>query len=95
MITPDWIQQPRRVFQHLLRETDAIGLTARRVVEEALEMGADTYLCMGGGFSAWYRTKVLGYPVSPHLGFDFVGEVTEEARKQGLRVLVRMDISKS
>ncbi|SFZ80597.1 Hypothetical glycosyl hydrolase 6 [Devosia enhydra] len=87
-------ERPLRGFQHLLRETDAIGLDPARLVDEALEMGADTYIAMGGGFSAWYPNAGHGQTVNPHIEGDFLGRLLEAARPAGLRALVRMDLSK-
>lgn len=89
-----WTQQPLRIFQHLLRESDAIGLDPAQLVDEAAAMGADTYLCMGGGFSAWYPTAIEAQPINPQLNVDLVGGVIAAAQKRAMRVIVRMDISK-
>lgn len=89
-----WTQRPRRIFQHLLREQDAIGIDPAELIAEAVAMKADTYLCMGGGFSAWYPTEVEGQVRNPYLEDDLVGRVVDAAHRSGLRVLFRMDISK-
>ena len=93
-MTPDWTRQPLRVFQHLLREVDAVGLDPERLIDEAADMSADTYLAMCGGFSAWYPTGVAAQPVNPLLEGDVVGGVCAAAKKRGMRVILRMDISK-
>ncbi|MDV3253720.1 family 10 glycosylhydrolase [Devosia sp. BK] len=89
-----WTQQPARVFQHLLRESDAVGLDPIQLITEASAMGADTYLCMGGGFSAWYPTEIEAQPVNPDLEIDLVGHVITAAHERAMRVILRMDISK-
>lgn len=93
-MTLAWTREPLRVFQHLLREVDAVGLDPERLIEEAGEMGADTYLAMCGGFSAWYPTTVAAQPVNPLLEGDVVGGVCRAAKRRGMRVILRMDISK-
>ncbi|MDI6025647.1 hypothetical protein QBK99_05445 [Corticibacterium sp. UT-5YL-CI-8] len=93
-MSPPWTRQPVRIFQHLLRESDAIGLDPAQLVAEAAAMGADTYLCMGGGFSAWYPTEIAAQPINPDLNVDLVGDVIVAAQKSSMRVIVRMDISK-
>ena len=93
-MSPAWTSRPLRIFQHLLRETDAIGLDPAQLIEEAAIMGADTYLCMGGGFSAWYPTAIAAQPTNPALSVDLVGGVIAAAQQRHMRVIVRMDISK-
>lgn len=93
-MSPNWTSRPLRIFQHLLRESDAIGLDPAQLVEEAATMGADTYLCMGGGFSAWYPTAIAAQPANPELSVDLVGGVIAAAQQRKMRVIVRMDISK-
>lgn len=89
-----WTSQPRHFFQHLLREVDAIGLDPTAVVEEVAAMGATGTICMGGGFSAWYPTGIDAQPRNPHLQGDVLGGIVQAARRRGIRVLARMDISK-
>lgn len=93
-MTLDWTKQPVRFFQHLLRETDAIGLDPKSLIEEARDLGANAYLAMGGGFSAWYPTKLASQTINPHLQGDFLAELLAAAKAVEMRVLVRMDISK-
>ncbi len=93
-MTISWSREPLRVFQHLLREVDAVGLDPERLIDEAAEMGADTYLAMCGGFSAWYPTEVAAQPVNPLLEGDVVAGVCKAAKRRGMRVILRMDISK-
>ena len=90
-----WWQQPVRFFQHLLREVDATGLNADSLIEEVQAVGAGAYIAMGGGFSAWYPTKLSSQRMNPHLETDFVGDVLAAARRRSIRVILRMDISKS
>ena len=93
-MTDPWWRQPVRVFQHLLRERDAIGLDPAELIDEAKEMSADAYLSMGAGFSAWYPTALSSQQINPHLQGDFLGAVIEAAHRAGMRTIVRVDISK-
>jgi hypothetical protein len=90
-----WWRQPVRFFQHLLREIDAQDLDADALLEEVRAVGAGGYIAMGGGFSAWYPTKLGCQRINPHLSGDFVGDVLAAARRAGIRTILRMDISKS
>jgi hypothetical protein len=87
-------KRPETVFQHLLREEDAIGLEARDLIREASEAKARAYLAMGGGFSCWYRTKLRSQRINPYMSGDFLGDVSEAARASGLRLIARVDLSK-
>jgi hypothetical protein len=89
-----WWRQPRRAFQHLLRERDAIGLKPAELIAEARAMSAEVYLSMGAGFSAWYPTALRSQQVNPHLAGDFLGGVVDAAKRQNMRVIARVDISK-
>ena len=89
-----WTKQPLRFLQHLLRETDARGLTAEKLVNEMKSVGANACIAMGGGFSAWYPTKLSCQTINPHLEGDFLGDFLKAAKAENFRVLVRMDISK-
>lgn len=89
-----WTEQPLRFFQHLLRETDAAGTSARQLVDEITSVGANACIVMGGGFSAWYPTASESQTINPHIESDFLGDFLAIAKKSGIRTLVRMDISK-
>lgn len=89
-----WTRQPLSFFQHLLRETDAAKLSVGQLVEEIKSVGANACIVMGGGFSAWYPTQLASQTINPHLKGDFLGDFLQAAKAEGIRVLVRMDISK-
>ncbi|KQU72442.1 hypothetical protein ASC75_23965 [Aminobacter sp. DSM 101952] len=90
----DWTRRPVRFFQHLLREADAIDLDVNDLIAEIKSVGANGCIAMGGGFSAWYPTRLSSQQINPHLSFDFLGAFLKAAKPEGVRVLVRMDISK-
>ena len=92
--TAPWWKGPVRYFQHLLRETDAVGFDASRVINEARQASATAIVAMGGGFSAWYPTQLQSQRRNPHMSGDCLGEMLAAARAAGMRALVRMDISK-
>lgn len=93
-MTTTWFRQPVRVFQHLLRERDAIGLDPAALIDEAREMQAEAYVSMGAGFSAWYPTALSSQQVNPHLEGDFLGDVVAAAHRHGIKAIARVDISK-
>lgn len=89
-----WTREPLRFLQHLLRETDARALSVGTLIDEMKRAGANACIAMGGGFSAWYPTRLDCQTVNPHLESDFLGEFLDAAKAEGFRVLIRMDISK-
>ncbi|WP_105432053.1 MULTISPECIES: alpha-amylase family protein [Neorhizobium] len=89
-----WTREPLRFFQHLLRETDASTLRIDSLIDEIKSVGANACIVMGGGFSAWYPTELSSQTINPHLRSDFLGDFLTAAKVEGIRTLVRMDISK-
>ncbi len=93
-MTDRWWKRRHRYFQHLLRERDAIGLDMSALVDEIEHMGASAYVAMGGGFSAWYPSRLKSQCVNPFMEGDFLGDLVGEAHRRNIRVVARMDISK-
>ncbi|MGV6873580.1 hypothetical protein ACUSIJ_12920 [Pseudochelatococcus sp. B33] len=89
-----WTRKPLRFFQHLLRETDACETSIDDLINEIKSVGANACIVMGGGFSAWYPTRLGSQTVNPYLKGDFLGDFLKAAKAEDIRVLVRMDISK-
>lgn len=84
-----------RLLQPNLRLTDASGLDIRAMVKETADYGANAILVNGGGIVAWYPTDHPYQRVNEYMEGDFLGEVINAAHERGLKVLVRMDVSKS
>ncbi len=91
-----WMDEPVRLVQTNLRETDA-NLDAARLVKQVSEMGANALLFGMGGITAYYPTKVAFHYPSPFLppGRDLFGDVLREAHARGIRVIGRFDLSKT
>ncbi len=81
------------MIQPNLRMTDARGLDGRALVRQCVSHGANAILANGGGIVAWYPTGLPWHWHNPLLERDYVGEVTAEARRRDVRVLLRMDWS--
>jgi len=84
-----------RLIQPNLRKIDAKGLDVRALMDEIAAWGANAVLVNGGGIVAWYPTDHPHQAVNEYLETDFVAEAVEAAHERGMRVLVRMDVSKS
>lgn len=91
-----WMDEPVRLVQTNLRETDA-GLDPARLVQQVSGLGANALLFGMGGITAYYPTKVQFHYPSPFLppGRDPFGDVLREAHARGIRVIGRFDLSKT
>jgi hypothetical protein len=91
-----WMNEPIRWVQTNLRQTDA-GLDAARLASQLAEMRANVLLQGMGGIAAYYPTAVEFHYPSPHLppGRDMFGGVLREAHARKIRVVGRVDFSKT
>lgn len=91
-----WMDEPVRLLQTNLRETDA-ALDAKRLVQQLTDFPANTLLFGLGGIVAYYPTRVPFHYPSPHLppGKDLFGDVLNEAHARNIRVIGRFDLSKA
>jgi hypothetical protein len=91
-----WMDEPFRLVQTNLRETDT-ALDAKRHVGQVANFPANVLLFGMGGIVAHYTTDVPYHQRSPHMppGQDTFGEVLREAHARGLRVIGRFDFSKA
>jgi hypothetical protein len=91
-----WMTDPIRFVQTNLPETHST-LDAKRLVRQVAEFPANTLLFNMGGIVAQYPTRVDYHYASPYLpeGRDLFGEILEEARARGIRVIGRFDLSKA
>ncbi len=81
------------MIQPNLRLVDARGMDGARLIRQCRDHGANAVLLNAGGIVAWYPTAQPWHWRNPLLARDFVGEATAEARRLGVRVLLRMDWS--
>lgn len=92
---PSFWQSPFRLIQPNLRKIDAKGLNVRALVDQIVDYGANAVLVNGGGIVAWYPTDHPYQVENEFMEGDFLGEILQAAHDKDLRVLVRMDVSKS
>jgi len=92
---PAFWKRPFRMIQPNLRKVDARGLDPKRLVDQVIDYGGNAMLVNGGGIVAWYPSDVPYHPVNEYMRGDFLSEVLQEAHRRGLKVLVRLDISKN
>lgn len=91
-----WLDEPFRLIQTNLRETDAV-LDAERLARQLAEYPANTLLFGMGGIVAYYPTRVEYHYPSPHLppGRDLFGDMLRAAHARNIRVIGRFDLSKT
>lgn len=91
-----WMDEPVRLIQTNLRETDA-ALDPARLAQQVAEFPANTLLFGMGGIVAYYPSRVEFHYPSPHLppGRDLFGETLREAHARGIRIIGRFDLSKT
>ncbi|HSB18050.1 MAG TPA: hypothetical protein VLE22_26600 [Bryobacteraceae bacterium] len=91
-----WMEEPIRLIQTNLRETDST-LEAGRLAQQVAEFPANVLLFNMGGIAAHYHPRVEFHYASPHLppGRDMFGDTLREAHKRSIRVIGRFDLSKT
>jgi hypothetical protein len=91
-----WMDEPVRLLQTNLRETDST-LDPGRLVQQIVDFPANVLLFNLGGIVAQYPTRVEFHYPSPHLpaGRDLFGAVLAQAHARGIRVIGRFDFSKT
>lgn len=91
-----WMDEPIRLIQTNLRETDT-ALNPARLIQQLEEYSANALLFGMGGIVAHYRTKVEFHYPSKYMpaGQDTFGEVLRLAHSRGIRVIGRFDLSKT
>jgi hypothetical protein len=90
-----WMNEPIRLVQTNLRETDD-ALDPKHLVQQLGEFPANVLLMGMGGIAAHFPSKVESHYVSPYIppGHDTFGEVLKEAHAHKIRVIGRFDFSK-
>jgi len=91
-----WMREPIRLVQTNLRETDA-ALDPALLVSRLRAFRANVLLLGMGGIVAYYPTGVAFHYPSPYLppGSDTFGAVLKLAHANGIRVVGRLDLSKT
>lgn len=87
-----WYQQPLRILQTVLRETDAREYDANAVVAYMKEAGCDMLVVNAGGIVDFFQNPLPAANINPFMGDrDIVREITARCKEEGFRVIVRVD----
>lgn len=89
-----WNEEPWRLIQTNLRQIDMEDIDSDRYVNELKKFGATVAMINTGGMLASYRTSVEDHTVSEYLTGDSLKQIMEACKKEGIRVIARMDFSK-
>ena len=89
-----WENYPLRMIQTNFREIDMEDLDAKKYVRDVKEFGANAVMLNTGGIIASYDTELEYHPRSAYLHGDSLETLVEECRKEGMKVIARMDFSK-
>lgn len=89
-----WLNEPWRMIQTNLRQTDMAQIDAETYVRQLQSFGATVAMINVGGILANYHTKVQDHPINPYLTGDPLDKVIRACRDAGIRVIARMDFSK-
>ncbi len=81
-----------------LRKIDARGIgsseLAAQLIDEVEEYGGNAILANAGGIVAWYPTALSFQQRNEFLDGDFVRDILIEAHRRGIKVMLRLDVSK-
>jgi hypothetical protein len=93
-LDPCW-RRPFRLIQPNLRLIDARELDAGALAAQIGDYGGTVALVNAGGIVAWYPTRLAWQRPNPYLTFDYLGAITRECHRRGIKVLARLDITKA
>lgn len=89
-----WNEEPWRLIQTNMRQIDMEDIDSERYVSKLKEFGATVAMINTGGIMASYRTGIEDHTVSEYLAGDSLKQVMEACKREGIRVIARMDFSK-
>ena len=92
-----WWQKPLRIVQTNLQVVDTPRIKPKEVIRQLKEdLHANTIVFNAGGIYAWYPTEVPFHFVNPFMeGRDLLGGIVEAAHESDMRVIARVDFSKT
>lgn len=91
-----WHERPLRIYHPNARAFEMESLDVKSFIADCKATGAEAVVVSAGGIYAFYPSKVKYHHVSPISGKrNLLGETAEEARRQNLKVIARIDFSKA
>lgn len=87
-----WRDSFPRIYHPNMRCFEAVNLDVKSFIQDCADTNCEAIVMSAGGIWAFYQTKIEHHVKSPTIGNrDLLAEVVEEAKKQGLRVIARVD----
>lgn len=95
-IAVPWYEQPLRLAQINLREIDPGLVDVAAWIDYLRRCRVDVLSFNVGGSVAYYPSSLPGHYITPFRGErDLVGELTDAARRSGMKVLARLDFNRT
>ena len=92
MAQKKWYERQLRIMQTVLREPDVVDYDADDVVRYLKEIDANCFVINGGGIVDFFRHDLETANPNPFMTKeDILKDLTEKCRKEGIRVIVRVD----
>jgi len=87
-----WYQQPLRILQTVLRETDATNYDASSVVKYMREAECNLLVVNAGGIVDFFQNPLPAANINRFMGQrDILKEITSACKSAGIRVIGRVD----
>ena len=87
-----WYQQPLRILQTVLRESDAKDYDADAVVSYMKQAGCNMLVINAGGIVDFFQNPLPAANINPFMGErDILHEITSRCKEEGFRVIARVD----
>lgn len=87
-----WYKRQLRILQTVLREPDVVGYDAKSVADYMKAIHANCLVINGGGIVDFFRHDLANANPNPFMtNEDILRDLMEVCRKEGIRVIVRVD----
>jgi hypothetical protein len=89
-------ERPLRIYHPNARAFEMESLDVKSFIADCKATGAEAVVVSAGGIYAFYPSSVKYHHVSPISGKrNLLGETADEARRQNLKVIARVDFSRA
>jgi hypothetical protein len=91
-VKQDWYQEPLRILQTVLRQTDATTYDVDSLVQYMKETHADVLVINGGGIVDYFQNELPMANVNPYMGKrDLLADIVKGCHENGIKVITRVD----
>lgn len=89
-----WKKNNLRVIQVNLPDYEAATLHPDSLLQDLLNVHANTLIINAGGIMSFYPTKLPFHYINPHMQSDMLGNVIKKCHQHQIKVMVRFDFSR-